>query len=822
MNEQPLYRFNLNNVDNIPSSLKNNDDWLLWRWEFLNNKWTKVPYTASEGTPIKASVSDKSSFRAFDVALEAYRKSNYFSGIGRVITGDLIGIDIDRPCTDAICQGLINTYPDVYWERSPSGNLRGLCRGQFPEAKSRKVNVDGISYEMYPASGHYVTITGDNVGRKFDELSKQQEFIDAAHATLIEGFSTIKSMIGKRPKFARLWDGNDQDYNHNQSDADYNFCLHLISAGFDDDQIDFYYRASRRPIEREENKWDDPRPGGTYGETTIAKARAYIEAQEGREEDDPSDDTLQSARVSARRAAFSGKLEDATVKRIKKEYPFITQDDAEKCVARAYAWWDKLKPGNIVKVEGLEMRSTDLEDLNRRYGKLEVPGKTAGIIARGDQRLISEKELRYRLNGEVFIRSIDDEGQPKYMDAVRCWMQSYNKHVYKDVVFTCEHVSDDVFNLFGGYGVNPARGVWKLTEEYLRTIICNDNPEDYEALLNLIAWQVQNVGRPSKVATVLISKEQQIGKSTLLEHILLKMWGKAGHMTLNIDSVVGNFNASVQGKAYIALEEAMFNGDRKAADTMKGVITSQKISVNEKFLPRVDMPIGVNVWAASNRIAPVYLEEEDVRYWILNVNPAWKRLRKERWEPLYNEIANGGVEAFLYDMLHRDVSDFIPQDDIPIHNDAHAEGIKESLPMSHPSKWLKECVEDGIIPHISLAEMVVVNGSTRIRYLDTETQSGAKWIAGQEITPTFLLTSYRRWVATLRGHGVSTSPIKEFWDTLTKCGIDIKNRKRVLPDLDECRELLDNLYKPGSTGRWSASSASSASNENSSLALVAH
>jgi Family of unknown function (DUF5906) len=176
-----------------------------------------------------------------------------------------------------------------------------------------------------------------------------------------------------------------------------------------------------------------------------------------------------------------------------------------------------------------------------------------------------------------------------------------------------------------------------------------------DAMLNLIAWQLQNVGKQSRIIVVLISEKQQTGKGSLLDDILCRIWGDAGFSTMELSDVLGDFNDVLRGKGYVFLDEALFAGDRRAADKVKGLCARPMLQLNKKFVPLVTVPNGVNLWISSNHEMPVYVEEHDKRYWPMRI---WQGRRDDHdyWLALHREIDNGGLEAFLWEMLNRDVA----------------------------------------------------------------------------------------------------------------------------------------------------------------------
>src|SRR5713101_7190886 len=63
----------------VPSSLKDIPNWIVWKLEKRDGKDTKVPYDAKTGRPAKAN--DSSTWTSFERAVEALNESDY-DGIG--------------------------------------------------------------------------------------------------------------------------------------------------------------------------------------------------------------------------------------------------------------------------------------------------------------------------------------------------------------------------------------------------------------------------------------------------------------------------------------------------------------------------------------------------------------------------------------------------------------------------------------------------------------------------------------------------------------------------------------------------------------------
>ena len=155
-----------------PADLTEIDQWVLWRYEQKDGRWTKVPYQVNGN---KASTTDLATWDTYTNVWEQWHKgavkSKHFSGIGFVFSGHdpFCGIDLDNSL-DAFgnpkpwARGIVERFADTYMEISPSGRgLKIWCRGALPAAVA-KVKVEegrdgGI--EMYDHA-RYFTVTGRN------------------------------------------------------------------------------------------------------------------------------------------------------------------------------------------------------------------------------------------------------------------------------------------------------------------------------------------------------------------------------------------------------------------------------------------------------------------------------------------------------------------------------------------------------------------------------------------------------------------------------------------------------------------------------------
>ena len=108
--------------DRLPESLKENAGFLLWRYEAVRGRKTKVPYSIRG---IRADATKRSSFSPFPEVKTRFDKGGY-DGIGIFIDRTFSAVDIDHCITDGV---LSNLAKDIvmrlgsYTETSPSGKV---------------------------------------------------------------------------------------------------------------------------------------------------------------------------------------------------------------------------------------------------------------------------------------------------------------------------------------------------------------------------------------------------------------------------------------------------------------------------------------------------------------------------------------------------------------------------------------------------------------------------------------------------------------------------------------------------------------------------
>jgi hypothetical protein len=349
--------------------------------------------------------------------------------------------------------------------------------------------------------------------------------------------------------------------------------------------------------------------------------------------------------------------------------------------------------------------------------------------------------------------------------------------VFRKIVFTGKPVKPDCLNLYRGLGITPKPGKCSLILAHIKEVLCSGADDRYEAMLSLMAWQLQNIGKPSRVIVLLHNPNEQAGKGIILEKVLIEIYGPSGRAPSDTNQITGRFNDILRGLSYIFCDEILFSGDHKTADAFKRLATTSFMPIEGKGLPIFQYPVGVNLWLASNRPNAVHIEEGDARYWILRVME--HRINDHAYfADLTKEIESGGVEAFAHFLQTRDVSGFDPKRDVPRDNPERRDMILQALNPFCLRKWLTECCETDLVRGHK------VNGIH------------ANWEAGIKLVHGDLWRAYVEWQKDVKSPiRPQPTPSNKFGEELGKTGIIAKKgtggvRERILPSAEKCLKLL--------------------------------
>lgn len=344
----------------------------------------------------------------------------------------------------------------------------------------------------------------------------------------------------------------------------------------------------------------------------------------------------------------------------------------------------------------------------------------------------------------------------------KLWTTWEDRRTCDEIVFAPgKTLPEGSFNLWRGFGVKPQRGEWGKFREMIREVICAKNPIHFEYVINWMARAVQQPYKPGQVAIVM-KGERGIGKGTFVDEFSPIFQPHFLQVT-DPSLLTGEFNAVLETCCLWFLDEAVWAGDHGAESRLKGYITEQHITIRAMKTNHYQAPNCLHILMASNNDWVIPAGPKERRFFALDVNNAHQQ-DAEYFGAIRREMANGGREAMLYDLLERDISQFnvwaVPA--------SKALDEQKLLTLGLSEQWWYDKLERGQLVNNAWPGEVSID-ALHADYRTSLSLQGAN----------------RKGTVTMLGR------------FLNKMVPGIKKRREtwLIPSLEECRDAFDTLMK---------------------------
>ncbi|GHU01303.1 hypothetical protein FACS1894147_00890 [Spirochaetia bacterium] len=216
-----------------------------------------------------------------------------------------------------------------------------------------------------------------------------------------------------------------------------------------------------------------------------------------------------------------------------------------------------------------------------------------------------------------------------------------------------------IFNTYRGFAIEPKNTGVNIEPLYthLKEKWCNGDMAQYEWLLNWFAWKAQTPDIKPGTAVVLSSKPG-LGKNIILS-MFESIYGIDQIYVTQVDDSEKRFMSQLIGKQMVVFNEGGYDHSKKSYGTLKSWITDKYLSIERKGIDQISTtPTYFSVMFITNEEWAVRIEANDRRFTVLT--PSEHVGNDEYFNNLAACIERGKAQ-FLYDLLHRDVSQFNPR-----------------------------------------------------------------------------------------------------------------------------------------------------------------
>ena len=237
----------------------------------------------------------------------------------------------------------------------------------------------------------------------------------------------------------------------------------------------------------------------------------------------------------------------------------------------------------------------------------------------------TNEAIAKQILSKIIIGTAFRDSKPKPYSLWNVFMD----HQLKFTVKALKFYSDDkqVFSYFRGYDYKQLDEVKKEVIEpflnHVKDVIANGNDDIYKYILIWIASILQKPNFKTGTALVILGN-QGTGKNVFTNVICKLMARYANENVTSIESVVGKFNAVLENKKLIILNELQSIDSNKFlnSDALKSIITDRAININQKNEPERKCENVCNFMMVSNNDIPIKIEATDRRYLVTKTSDA--------------------------------------------------------------------------------------------------------------------------------------------------------------------------------------------------------
>jgi hypothetical protein len=215
-------------------------------------------------------------------------------------------------------------------------------------------------------------------------------------------------------------------------------------------------------------------------------------------------------------------------------------------------------------------------------------------------------------------RTLEASSLPSDMSAVKYFWVDPGTKIFTRIAFDPNDKDKDTLNLWTDSPIIAAKGDWSIIKNYLFVIICSRSRKKYKYLRRYLAHMVQRPGEKPGIMIVLIGP-QGVGKGLCFQ-LLNKIWPTTFLLVSNIHSIVTGYNAALECRYVVCLDEGMFHGDKVAIERLKSTVTEPYIQIEEKFQPQRSIRSVHRFFAATNSAHYASVDRDDRRFVFFEVS----------------------------------------------------------------------------------------------------------------------------------------------------------------------------------------------------------
>ena len=305
----------------------------------------------------------------------------------------------------------------------------------------------------------------------------------------------------------------------------------------------------------------------------------------------------------------------------------------------------------------IQERNQVVQYFNKQHSVIDMGGKIVVMKSYYNPELETHSRIfydfpnfkrKYQSMAPVFINK-------KPVAQTDIYLSSENRREYDRLDYIpgldTEHMK--IYNTWNGFAYTPKEGSCNKYLNHVKEIICSNNEDIYEYVLNWMADAVQNLRERPGVALILTGS-QGTGKGIYVQNFG-SLFGEHCLHLCRSNALTGNFNSELMSRSLVFADEAFWGGNKEISGVLKGLITEQALRIELKGKEPFYVKNYMRLICASNNNKVVPAEVGERRFFVLEVSNS-RKADKDYFDSICEEMENGGRSALLKFLLERDIS----------------------------------------------------------------------------------------------------------------------------------------------------------------------
>jgi hypothetical protein len=230
---------------------------------------------------------------------------------------------------------------------------------------------------------------------------------------------------------------------------------------------------------------------------------------------------------------------------------------------------------------------------------------------------------------------------------------------------------------------------------HIYAINCLRKRKRAEHFLNFFAHALQKPWQKPSFSLMILSEEEGTGKSMIIDAMLDIVGEQYSWSVSNLKTVFGEFNEIMDKNILLSFEESDIRSNIRYTPQIRDLHTNPRALINKKRQSHLKQRNFTRMIFIGNAEILAYVSRTDRRHTVFR-SSAEKMGNVKYFKELADLLANGGKEALMYYLLHKDISEFNPFE--PMWTEELEEQKESSVDKSVYSVLL-EWLEDGTLPY---------------------------------------------------------------------------------------------------------------------------